>query len=120
MKNNTHANPLLFRMIALVTCFMLVILYNKTKAGEINPVSTYKVVINFSHDVKNKELNITVRANTIASLQLFLFSPEGVLIKEVSVSSLKVTTIKNLDRGYYLYECFNRDARMKSGSLIIK
>ena len=120
MKNNLHANAIFFRIIALITCFMLVILYNKSKAEEVTPASTFKVAINFSHDTKNKEMRITVKANTIANLQLFLFSPEGVLIKEVEVSSLKATTIKSLDRGYYLYECFNKDARMKSGSLIIK
>ena len=120
MKNNLHANAIFFRIIALITCFMLVILYNKSKAEEVTPASTFKVAINFSHDTKNKEMSITVKANTIANLQLFLFSPEGVLIKEVEVSSLKATTIKSLARGYYLYECFNKDARMKSGSLIIK
>lgn len=33
MKNNLHSNPLIFKMIVLVTCFMLVMLYNKSKGG---------------------------------------------------------------------------------------
>jgi hypothetical protein len=33
MKNNLHTNPLIFKMILLVTCFMLVMLYNKSKGG---------------------------------------------------------------------------------------
>jgi len=32
MKNNLHTNPLLFKLLVLVTCFMLVILYNKAQA----------------------------------------------------------------------------------------
>ena len=32
MKNNLQTNPLLFKMLVLVTCFMLVILYNKAQA----------------------------------------------------------------------------------------
>ena len=120
MKNNLPASAILFKMAFLVTCFMLVIVYNKSKAGDISPTSTSKVAINFSHDLKKRELTISVKANTPANLQLFLFSPEGTLVKEVVVSAQKSTTIKSLERGYYLYECFNKDARMKSGSLIIK
>ena len=33
MKNNLHSNPIIFKMIVLVTCFMLVMLYNKAKGG---------------------------------------------------------------------------------------
>ena len=120
MKNNLHANAIFFRIVALITCFMLVIMYNKSKAEEVAPASTFKVVINFSNNEKNDEMTITVKSNTMANLQLFLFSPEGVLVKQVEVSPLKVTTIKSPARGYYLYECFNKDARMKSGSLIIR
>ena len=32
MKNNLHTNPLLFKLLVFVTCFMLVILYNKAQA----------------------------------------------------------------------------------------
>jgi len=35
MKNGLHMNPLLFKMVALVTCIMLVMLYNKSKAAEV-------------------------------------------------------------------------------------
>jgi hypothetical protein len=120
MKNNLHVNAILFKLTFLFTCFMLVIIYNKSQASEVSPSSTSKVAINFSNDTKKRELTIKVKANTAANLQLFLFSPEGTLVKEIAVSAQKITTIKSPERGYYLYECFNKDARMKSGSLIIK
>lgn len=34
MKNGLHTNPVLFKMILLVTCFMLVMIYNKSKAAD--------------------------------------------------------------------------------------
>lgn len=34
MKNSLHSNPLLVKTIVLVTCFMLVMLYNKSKAAD--------------------------------------------------------------------------------------
>jgi hypothetical protein len=42
MKNGLHFNPLLFKMVVLVTCFMLVMLYNKSKGAEI---ATKKVAL---------------------------------------------------------------------------
>jgi hypothetical protein len=32
MKNGLHINPLMLKAVVLLTCFMLVMLYNKTKA----------------------------------------------------------------------------------------
>jgi hypothetical protein len=33
MKNGLQTNPVMFKMILLVTCFMLAMLYNKSKAA---------------------------------------------------------------------------------------
>ena len=122
MKNNLHTNPLLFKLIVLVTCFMLVILYNKSKAGDITPVaySHSRVAVSFSHSLERNELKVTVKANTGANFQLFIFSTDGLLVKEVAVSTQKITTIKNLKRGIYLFDCFDKDTRLTSGSLTIK
>jgi hypothetical protein len=35
MKNSLHTNPILFKMVVLITCFMLAMLYNKSKAANI-------------------------------------------------------------------------------------
>ena len=54
MKNNLHVNPILFKMILLVTCFMLAILYNKTRAAAL-PGSLLKSTdpaIRLKHDLK--------------------------------------------------------------------
>ncbi len=32
MKNGLHINPLMLRAVLLLTCFMLVMIYNKSKA----------------------------------------------------------------------------------------
>ena len=43
MKNGLQMNPMLFKMIVLVTCFMMVMLYNKSKAAGIHQ-TTIQVV----------------------------------------------------------------------------
>ncbi len=40
MKNGLQTNPVMFKMIVLVTCFMLAMLYNKSKAAV--PQSTHQ------------------------------------------------------------------------------
>lgn len=49
MKNGLHMNPLLFKMVVLVTCFMLVMLYNKSKGADI---TTAKNVIQYTVAVR--------------------------------------------------------------------
>ena len=128
MKSNLHFNALLLKITVLVSCFMLTILYNKSKAESITPIAAPKVSalmaakvgINFQHDVVKNELNVTVQAPTETSLQLFIFTLDGKLVKEVVVTTLSITTIRNLEKGYYMYECFNKDTRMKNGTLLIK
>jgi hypothetical protein len=34
MKNGLQMNPMLFKMMLLLTCFMLVMIYNKSKAAD--------------------------------------------------------------------------------------
>lgn len=42
MKNGLHINPLLFKMVVLVTCFMLVMFYNKSKGADITEAKTFQ------------------------------------------------------------------------------
>jgi len=42
MKNGLHINPLLFKMVVLVTCFMLVMFYNKSKGADITETRTFQ------------------------------------------------------------------------------
>ena len=122
MKNKLQTNTILLRIALLITCFMLVILVNKSKAsGSPKRVTaSTRVAVNFKHNVQKNELKISVKSATQAIMQLFLFTPDGILIKEVAVSAHMVATVGGLKKGLYLYECFDNDERMKSGSLIIK
>ena len=53
-------------------------------------------------------------------MKLFIFTPDGILINGVAVAANEIITVKSLEKGLYLYECFDKDERMKSGRLLIK
>ncbi|MEP7142857.1 MAG: hypothetical protein ABI707_08305 [Ferruginibacter sp.] len=122
MKNELETSPLLFKMILLVTGFMLVMVCSKSMAAALPTASgaSARVAVNFKNDIVKNELRIRVISGTEAVLQLFIFTPDGILIREVAVSAHRKTTIRCLKKGFYLYECFHKDERVKSGSLIIK
>ncbi len=121
MKNNLHTNTFLFKMIFLVSCFILPIIYNQAKAAE-EPANRHSslVELNFKQDKKKGELSINVKSAKEGNMQFFIFSPDGMLINDINVCLNKTNTITGLKKGFYLYECFDNDNRMKSGSLIIK
>jgi hypothetical protein len=101
---------------------MLTIWVNKSKATAI-PVAVNtasRVAVNFRHNIAKNELTIIVKSHRQTILQFFLFTPDGILVEKVAVSAQRTAIVLGLKRGLYLYECFDNDERMKSGSLLIK
>jgi hypothetical protein len=122
MKKSPPTNSFFPRMTLLFTCFMLSALCNRPSAAGLPLIheTTNRVEVNFKHDLVNNQLTIRVRSALETVMQLYIFTPDGILIKEVDISAIKITTIPGLKKGYYFYECFDNDERMKRGTLIIK
>ncbi len=118
MNNNIHTNSLLFKVAILFTCFMLVILYNKSYGATISPlIIVDKGAVRFQPNAEKHELNVTFISNAKnkEKYQLFIFTTDGILVEETSINTQAITTIKQLKRGYYLYELFDNDTKLKSG-----
>lgn len=116
---NSQPNPAIFKIIILITCFMLVMLYNKSKAADRHPC-TNKIAVVFRQDFSKKELTVIVKANLSNPVQLYFFTIDGRLAKQISVNSKQETVIKDLKKGTYLYECFNDEVNLKSGKLVLQ
>jgi len=54
MKNNLQSNPMALKVIILITCFMLVMLYNKSKAGSLSVSAYKKIPASCKQDVARK------------------------------------------------------------------
>ena len=78
------------------------------------------VAVTFENNIEKNELKIKVKSRPGTAMKLFIFTPDGILINGVAVAANEITTVKSLDKGLYLYECFDNDERMKSVSLLIK
>lgn len=120
MRNNLQSNPIAFKIIILLTCFMLVMLYNKSKAGELPPSTFKKVAVTFRQDLAKSELMILLKSSADKAVKLYIFSADGKLLKETFINNKQETVVKDLKRGMYLYECFDNELEVKSGKLILK
>jgi hypothetical protein len=126
MKKRLQGNPAMLKIIVLFTCFMLVMLYNKSKAGDRgssfnSPASTYKKVsVSFKQDVVKNELTVLLKADANKSMKLYFFSAEGKFVKEILISSQQETVVTDLKRGMYSYECFDNELKVKSGKLVLR
>lgn len=119
MKNKLLINYGVFKFIVLLTCFMPAILYNKSKAANLSPAASVDMTVKFRQNKEKQVLNVTVKTALLKNFQLFVFTTDGILLEKVAVSPQKTTTMKALKKGFYIFECFDNDTRMKRGSLTI-
>jgi hypothetical protein len=119
MKNNLQTNNVLFKIIVLITCFMLVLFYNRSKACGNEFLSFKNVMVLFTEDAAKKELTVRVKAAVDEPMQLRLFSSDGKLVKEVAISNQKVTIIKDLKKGIYSYVCIDHNMKVKCGKVAL-
>jgi len=99
---------------------MLVMLYNKSKAADRHPNCANRVAVIFKQDIAKKELKVMLKANLSNPVEIYFFTVEGRLAKQVTVNNKQETIIKDLKKGTYLYECFNNEVNLKSGKLVLQ
>jgi hypothetical protein len=117
MKNNLQANPMIIRIMVLITCCMLVMLYNKSKAA-VPPICTFKkVAVLFKQDVAKNELKVTVTSGADSYIQLYFYSTNKKLVRQIEVDSRKGTVIKDMKKGMYIYQFLSSNLTVKSGMI---
>jgi len=120
MKNDLQSNPALFKIVILFTCFMLVLLYNKSKAANLVPSTFKKLSISFKQDLRKNEVSIFTNASSGKTIELRFYSARKKIIEKVSINSGKETVVKDFKKGTYLYECFDNNLRIQSGTIVLE
>jgi hypothetical protein len=117
MRKSFKTYPVFYKIIALLICFLLVLLYNKSKADDF--FSADRTRVKFIQ-LSKTAVSVKIRSESGNMVELFLFSPGGELEKSIKVDPAKKTLIENLKTGLYLYQCFENDIELNSGKLILK
>jgi hypothetical protein len=106
------------KLIVIVVSMLLILSYTRLKAD--NNINNYnKIEVTFTQ-MPNNDLNIRINAVTAKELDLYFFSTEGKLVDHIKTLTQKTTIVKNLKRGSYLYQFFEKDKELKSGELVFK
>lgn len=118
MKNNINIIFLKDHLIKSIVLFSLIFL----SMGFLNKPDIDKKFTDVTMKVEQESNAITISVKTSKDnkVQFYMFTVEGNLIKELTISGSKKISILSLEKGIYLYEFFNNDERLKSGKIELK
>ena len=83
-----------------------------------NNEATGKTIVLFSKANKGK-INVQVKGGAHEKIQLYLFNPGGQLVHKTESKARRMITLHDVERGQYLYQCFENDVELKSGNLLV-
>lgn len=104
----------IYNILVLATCLIISVSF------VIEAKSLLPEGVSVTIQQQNTDINVFVRAPKNTNVQFYMFSTDGILIKQVQMTGTKKFSIENLSKGYYLYELFNKDERLKHGDIQIK
>lgn len=77
-----------------------------------------KTVVLFSKANKGK-INVQIKGPSHKKIQLYIFDAGGQLVHKTESNASKLITLYDVERGQYLYQCFENDVELKSGNLSV-
>jgi nitrous oxidase accessory protein NosD len=69
---------------------------------------------------ESNDIAVSVICNKENTVQFYMFTVEGKLIKELTISGSKKVNITKLEKGVYIYDFFSNDEKLKSGQIELK
>lgn len=103
-----------FNFLVLITCLII-------SASFVIGIKNFEVsLVKVSVQQKNTTVNVLVKAPKNTSVQFYMFGTDGNLVRQIQMTGTQQFSIENLPKGYYLYELFNNDERLKRGDIQIK
>ena len=118
IKMNTgksHKGSFLKGWIFLVFLFIL--------SAFLSPATRPKIVdteANLKICQQNNDILVEVKMAKAINIQLYMFTIEGVLVKQFEITGSKKFIIQKMQKGTYLYEFFRNDEHLKTGKIELK
>ena len=116
MKLLSNVNKYLPRSIGLF-CFLFFTTSFITKSDKkifFNAETTVNVV------QENSGLTVSVQTSKNINIRFYMFTVEGLLIKELNIYGPKKISITPLEKGIYIYDFFSNDKRLKNGKIELR
>lgn len=107
------------RLLSVVFCLLFWVFFSQSIAG--NDDKTTKVAKAAVHFSRHHTGNVLVEIKAIEkkNIELYIFDAEGSLVKKIASSNKKTDNLLAMENGQYIYQCFYKDAQLKTGKLFI-
>lgn len=108
---------MVFKIFFLASCLALILIALSSTAYSSEAAG--KTIVLFSKANKGK-INVQIKGRTHKKIQLYLFDAGGQLVQKTESQARNIITLYDVERGQYLYQCFENDVELKSGNLLVQ
>jgi hypothetical protein len=117
MKKSIQLLTFIPRILSLLVLMVLLCTFADSNAT-ILPMGKNKTVVLFSKN-DDGNINILIKTPVEKKVEFYLFKASGELVKKINTRSKINNTINKLSDGQYLYQCFEKDLQLISGTLTV-
>lgn len=104
----------LLKSVIVIVCFIFLTSFTTTRS--INHYSETLVSVVQENDA----VTVSVKTTKNILVRFYMFTVEGRLIKELSITGTKKISITQLEKGVYIYDFFSNDERLKNGKIELR
>jgi hypothetical protein len=69
---------------------------------------------------ESNDIAVSVKTSADNKIEFFMFNVEGKLISKLSINGTKKINITQLEKGFYTYDFFSKDEKLKTGKIELK
>jgi len=118
IKQFTHLK-IIVRLFSVIVCLLFWVFFSKAIAGNDNRIKkSDKTEVYFSRHHSGNVL-VEIKAIENKNTAVYIFDAEGALVQKMEAGAKKIDNVLSLPNGQYFYQCFNKDAQLKTGKLFV-
>ena len=110
---------IIVRLFSVIVCLLFWVFFSKAIAGNDNRIKkSDKTEVYFSRHHSGNVL-VEIKAIENKNTAVYIFDAEGALVQKMEAGAKKIDNVLSLPNGQYIYQCFNKDAQLKTGKLFV-
>jgi hypothetical protein len=110
---------IIVRLLSVILCLLFWVFFSKAIAGNDDRIKKAdKTEVYFSRHHTGNVL-VEIKAIENKNTAVYIFDAEGALVQRMDAAAKKIDNVLALPNGQYFYQCFNKDAQLKTGKLFV-
>jgi hypothetical protein len=110
---------IIVRLLSVILCLLFWVFFSKAIAGNDNRIKkAVKTEVQFSRHHSGNVL-VEIKAMDNKNTAVYIFDAEGDLVQNMEAGAKEIVNVLALPNGQYFYQCFNKDAQLKTGKLFV-